>query len=76
VSESTYDFHEPQPVQKCACGLDCDWCIAANQSRRAFPNARVPPKHDGTEDHSCTRCFLKKAMEKGQVIECNLRNDR
>ena len=22
------DFHQPQPVQKCAgCGADCDWCV-------------------------------------------------
>jgi len=58
------DFHQPQPVQKCAgCGADCDWCVGANKARAAFPRAIRPPHHDKDADkpgeHHCHRCFMK-----------------
>lgn len=52
-------FHDPKPVRKCACGKPCQWCLAANKARAAFPNATVPPKHDADTEHLCVECFMK-----------------
>lgn len=54
------DFHHQQPVKKCACGKDCDWCIAANKARIAFPRMIKPPVHDHDTEHQCEECFLKR----------------
>ena len=51
---------DARPVQKCACGADCDWCVGANRARAAFPRAKVPPRHDGDTEHECMACFLKR----------------
>jgi len=49
----------PKPVEKCFwCGADCDWCLAANQARLAFPRATRPPMHDADTEHICKACFL------------------
>lgn len=58
---STYT--DPRPVQRCRCGRECDWCVASNKARAAFPRATVPPKHDaaGPDDHSCAECFMLEA---------------
>ena len=51
---------EPRPVEKCACGADCDWCLGANRARAAFPRAKRPPQHDGDTEHECAACFLMR----------------
>jgi hypothetical protein len=51
-----------RPVEKCPCGAECDWCIAANRARSAFPRATVPPKHDADTEHQCLPCFDLRAI--------------
>ena len=49
-----------KPVEKCACGADCSWCVTSNKARAAFPSAKRPPLHDASTEHECQECFLKR----------------
>ena len=62
-----------RPVQRCACGADCDWCVDANVARRTFPNALTPPWHDADTEHECGDCFERRLRDNpgAVVFECN-----